>query len=108
MERSYLFRDQSEDGWSSKRSWSTAYVWMANDIGFGGVYGLMFLFGYFLAEAWKDFICRGNQRAYLALVIFALFIFYSPMNMQLTQTVDYYVTSIAWLSAWWMRRWATR
>lgn len=104
MSRAYLLKIDEEDGWPRKHSWSTAYIWLANDIGFTGTALSMLIFGFIAGMAWRDYIYRDNLSAFLVIVLFSITLFFIPMNLQLTQTADYYLPSLVWLAGWLLTR----
>ena len=99
LNRTYTFKLDAE-GWPRKHSWSTAYPWIANDIGFTGAVFLMSVWGFLLALVWRDVFQAGNPLAYLVLICYTFTLFYIPMNFQMTQTVEYYLPSIVWTVFW--------
>ncbi|MEL7430005.1 MAG: hypothetical protein AAFN43_08385 [Pseudomonadota bacterium] len=103
LERSYTYKIDAR-GWPRTSAWSSAYTWLANDIGFFGIILLMLVWGMLLALAWTDFVYAGNPLAFLVVVLFALTLFYMPMNLQLTQSLDYYIPTIVWTLFWFITR----
>lgn len=104
LERSYTYKIDA-NGWPRTSAWSSAYTWLANDIGFFGIIVLMLVWGALLALAWSDFVYAGNPLAFLVVVLFTLTLFYMPMNLQLTQSLDYYIPTIVWTALWFTTRW---
>lgn len=104
MNRAYVVKIDTEDGWPAQILLVDAYIWLANDFGFTGTVMLMLLFGLFAGIAWRDYIYANNLSAFLVIVLFVLFLFYLPMNLQLTQSIDYYIPTIVWILGWMLTR----
>lgn len=99
LDRSFIYKID-ERGWPRKTSWSSAYTWIANDLSFIGTVIAMFLWGFLLSVAWRDFMREENYSAYLVCVCYVITLFYIPMNFQITQTIDYYFPAITWTLMW--------
>ena len=103
LSRSFNYK-LDQIGWPSKHTWNTAYVQIANDLGFLATSVAMFLWGFFICVVWRDFLHCRNMHAYLMSVCFVITLFYMPMNLQITQTVDYYFPAIIWAILWFFTR----
>ena len=75
--RTYVHRMDSE--WSESQNWHTAYTWFANDVGLGGVVGVMLLLGVLL-----NVVLRGAMRrdllAIAVLPLYLMMVIFLPAN----------------------------
>lgn len=98
--RTYVMRNDIQDGWDWHGQWSTFYVWVASDITFFGVLALVFLIGYIMGRAWtraikfKEFI---SVVVVLQLVTMCL---YFPANNQLFQFFEGMIGNSIIFLAW--------
>lgn len=102
-QRSYTYRLR-DHGWSDEWQWSTAFTWIANDIGFPmTVFAIGFVAMVFGA-AWKDAVFSRDDRATIVFCLLMQAMIYLPANNQLMQTLDAYFALVLWVSWWWVER----
>ena len=65
--------------WSDRINWSTAYTWIANDVGFVGVIVVMFILGFIFCKVFHD-AKNKNLYAVLMLLMYAQLFLFLPCN----------------------------
>ena len=101
IQRSYLYKNQMLYGLDYKLSWSSLYVWMANDVSMLGVLPVMYLIGYVFGKVWRQLL--DGQNHFSALVVAGLMFqlcMYIPANNQIVQTAESLFGTLFWLIIW--------
>lgn len=96
------------DRWHYQQHWSTAFTWIANDVGFPGTVLVMALFAYGLAKAWRQATEREDDTSSIVYMLMLMAIFYLPANNQMLATIDSYCTTLFWLGYWLLMRYRAR
>ena len=102
------FQEKISDVWSSKSRWHSFYSQMANDVGFYGVIGVMFVIGVLLAAAWQDAYKDQNIVAKCLLVLFVIMVLYMPANNQVGNGAGtffaFWETMVLWIFLKWRKK----
>lgn len=93
-----------ERGWDARYQWSTAYTWLANDIGVWGAGILVGLIACIWGLSWKDAIYGRNDAAAIVFCLLSWFFVYLPASNQIMQTADGYLALLVWLGLWLLSR----
>lgn len=99
--RSYLYKNQLVYGWSYMVSWSSFYVWIANDVSMLGVFPVLFIVGKIFGKTWNRTICGQNDLSDLIVLglMFQLAM-YIPANNQIVQIQSAFVGTWFWIIYW--------
>lgn len=88
------------DGWSPDFYWSTAILWIANDVGFIGAVLVLALVGYAWGRSWRDATAGRNDAAAVVFCIIMLAMFQLPSTNSVLSALDGYLILIVWITAW--------
>jgi hypothetical protein len=99
LDRAYTSRS-AEVGWDTRYSWSSLFVWIANDFSIWGVMPVMAMIGMIMARCWKKFRLTGDEHSYLTFVMLFIVLLYSPVNNQLGTGLDTYVGAFFVVGSW--------
>lgn len=100
MNRTYVYRCETENHWSMMRQWHSFYVWAASDVTFIGVFFLLFLLAYIYGMCWKLITRNNDLRSLILFSQITIMFFYLPMNNQLAQGFETYFGFLFWLNYW--------
>ncbi|MEX1377741.1 MAG: hypothetical protein AB1Z23_09775 [Eubacteriales bacterium] len=84
-EKTYIYRNEQEFGWSSSTYWSTIYSWLASDFTFFGVIIVFGVLGMLFAMTWVDLLIRKNP---FALGLFCILF----MGLLMTSANNFWMT----------------
>jgi hypothetical protein len=104
----YPVRIEQVYSWSATELWSTVYPWMASDITFPGVVLAMLVLGICVATVWMHFLRERSSFSLVLMVIFAIFVVYSPANNQLFNDRYSAIGVITLLIVYGFDRWTRR
>lgn len=86
-------------GWDPRGNWSTALLWIANDVSFYGVPFVLAVFGFLFAMCFRD-ASSGSPVATIFLTMLMTFVFFLPANNQLLLTINSYASFLFWGTVW--------
>lgn len=95
---------QIEEVWPPLQTWSTLYLWLANDFHFIGVIFVMLLLGAFFAITWKDAVCGNNIISQCLITLFAIIFLYIPANNQVFSQVHTFFAFWMLAALWFLFR----
>lgn len=101
--RSYPARMEAYHGWGMYELWHSAYVWIASDVGFFGVFLVIFFIGRWLCLSWRDVITVRDPRASVVFYYLTIALFYLPANNQVMQNGETF-TAFYCVLVWWLLR----
>lgn len=108
IDQSYTSRLRTERQWSDQSQWSTAIVWLANDVGFFGALVIIAGFAFLLTVSWRDAALAGNDAGAVMFGFLAQFFIWMPANNQLMQSGDSLVAVGVWVLLWVLTRIGSR
>lgn len=88
------FQNRIDQYWSETGVWHTFYGQFANDFGFVGLTGLMFILGYLLGKTWSSVIYSNSFYGAALMPIYALMFIFFPANNQVfgfITTLSYFI-----------------
>lgn len=103
LNRSYVIKNQNTFRLDYKLSWSSFYVWMANDISLLGVLLLMYLIGYIFGNAWGNILVSMEFKSIIIFGLISQLCFYIPANNQIVQTPEALFGTAVWFLLWFLR-----
>lgn len=98
-QRGYMAK-MSAHGWDDKGVWSSAFPWIASDVGFPATLFVVMLLSFLMARTWIDSIKLNDDFAAIVFVSLFVFFIYLPANNQLAQTGDAYLSFWVWMVFW--------
>jgi len=81
--RSKTYQHKISNRWDEYVQWHSAYSYFANDVGFAGVFIVMFALGFFYAQVFTFAIVYQNIFAKLLLPLLGILFLYLPANNQI-------------------------
>jgi hypothetical protein len=99
LDRAYTSRTSAK-GWDTRYSWSSLFVWIANDVSIFGVIPVMALLGWILAKSWRKFALTGDEHSYMTFMLLFITLLYSPVNNQLGTGLDTYIGAFLIIGSW--------
>ena len=88
FDRSYLARNEVQNGWTALILWSTIFPWIASDTSFYGTVFAMMLIGFVLGRGWTAVVVRANPVGFALLAQLFTLVFMFPANNAVAQTLD--------------------
>ena len=88
FERSYLVRNEDENGWPALSWWSTIFPWIASDTTFFGTVFFMIGVGMVIGRCWTNVIFTGNPLGFAMLAQMFTLVFMIPANNYLVQSLE--------------------
>jgi hypothetical protein len=98
FERSYLVRNEAQNGWPAQTWWSTIFPWIASDTTFYGTVFFMVLVGFVIGRCWVGVIITGNPIGFAVLAQMFTLVFMFPANNALAQSLEGFFSLIGVLS----------
>ncbi|HXH61704.1 MAG TPA: hypothetical protein VNI20_10150 [Fimbriimonadaceae bacterium] len=105
---SLAVRISEDDGFRYPVQWCTAYPYFANDLGFTGTIGLMFVLGSLFALSWIDLLGGRSPAALIAFSLLAILLFYLPATNRMLQDGEGVVAFYGCIAYWLISRWRRR
>ena len=88
FERSYLARNEVQNGWPALTWWSTIFPWLASDTTYYGTVLFMVLVGFVIGRCWVGVIITGNPIGFAVLAQMFTLVFMFPANNALAQSLE--------------------
>lgn len=77
---SLTYQAKMDAVWDPAIQWHTAYLWLANDVGFWGVAIVMCIFGWLFSLVLRDAVLNRNSVSMILLSLYLLIIIFIPAN----------------------------
>ena len=84
----YTFQSKISNYWDQSAQWHSFYGQFANDFGFIGLTGFMFILGFYLSKIWNSVIYKNSFYGAALIPIFILMFIFFPANNQVFGYID--------------------